>query len=201
MAAHIWSTITLLADAHFAGADQNDEPSMDLLLAEHLSGLTDNRQIWMVNTQTMNPGTCGNLLRGGYERIRDASESYIVVLAPGYADIHQGVEIDLASRQAEQVCRYARAFNKRVVALNSPFPPGCSAEIGEQINLLNTVMTKVASSYGGKVADLTGLQADPWGEQGSRITSLDAAAEIARAVLFSHASGEEWARKNLAQGR
>ena len=193
MLVNIWATVTHLSDGGFAGAGEVRAAGLDLLLCEHVSGLTGERQIWMVNAVYRSPGTTAVLLRESYATLRDAPESSLVLVTPGFADVALGVPSDLVQRQLRQICRRARAFNKRPIGAALGVPPGCPRDVAERIGQQNDVFATVIESFQGVLADLRELEYTPWTETGSRPADVKAAAAcLGDAVLCSHASPEQW---------
>ena len=115
MLINIWATIIHLSDASFSGADNPSKPGLDLLICERLNQITDHKQTWMINPLWFKPGISSVLLRESYSGIKNTSESYLILVTLGFADIVYNVPVELAGRNITQICRRARMFNKRVI--------------------------------------------------------------------------------------
>lgn len=193
MLVNIWATVVHLSDAPFAGVTQPETPSLDLLLSESASALTDDRQIWMVDTCYRSPGTLDELLRASYSVLRAANESYLLIVTPGYADLVAGTNPDLWRRQLTQLARRGRAFNKRLITTQLPVPEGCPQ--ADSINAMNAMLGEVLAPFDGVVADLRDVAMTPWSATGSvPVDGTEVAERLSESILNSHCGLEQWQR-------
>ena len=193
MLINIWATLTHLGDSYFCGDDQRAAPSMDLVVCDGLRRITKDRQTWMVNPVWLKPGTTGQLLLHSYATIRDARESYLMLITPGFADVLHEVPADLVRTQLTELCRRARAFNKRFVTTLLGTPPGCPTASAQRISEWNGAVKEVTDGAGGAIADLRSIAYEKWGPSGSRALHMpEAGALLVQAVLDSHSQSAQW---------
>src|SRR5215472_17615008 len=121
MLVNIWATITHLSDANFCRVSPQ-KPGLDLLICDGLRKLTQDRQIWAINSLYLRPGTTAVLLRDSYTTLRDSSESYLVLVTPGFADVMHEVPTELFRCQLREIARRSRAFNKRLITVTLGTP-------------------------------------------------------------------------------
>jgi hypothetical protein len=196
---NIWATLTHLGDAHFCGADLHTAPSSDFLVCDGLRRLTRDRQTWMINPVWSTPGTTGQLLRDSYAAIRDATESYLLLITPGFADVANNVPAELVRGQLAELCRRGRMFNKRPITALLGTPPGCPDAMVERLSDWNRAVMNVTEAAGGVVADLRAIAYEPWSRDASRPADLaDAAGPIVQAVIDSHSGAAEWRNRHGA---
>ncbi len=193
MLVNIWATITHLGDVCFNGADLEATPSLDVLICDRLGRTTRHNQTWMINPCWLEHGTTGRLLRESYTTLRDSSESYLVLLAPGFADVAGYVSVDTFDLHVRELCRRSRAFNKRVIGLTLGIPPGTPKVEAARVEAMNEVIGRVVPSFNGEVIDLRSIEYLSWSAQGSRPRDFEAVADkIAEGVLRAHAGSEAW---------
>ncbi|MGZ5103930.1 MAG: hypothetical protein ACXWBR_06770 [Usitatibacter sp.] len=199
MLINIWATLVHFGDSRFCGADRHASASLDLLICDGLRRATKGRQTWMTNPVWSTPGTTGQLLRDSYAAIRDSTESYLLLITPGFADLANDVPVELVGEQLAELCRRGRMFNKRSVTALLGTPPGSPEAIGRRISEWNRMVSDVTDAAGGVVADLRPIAYEPWSAAGSRPVNLaDAAGPLVDAVIDSHASATEWRARDGA---
>lgn len=196
MLVNIWATLVHVGDAFFCGADLRRTPSIDLLICDGLRRATRDKQTWMISPIWMTQGTTGRLLTESYTAIRDSSESYLLLITPGFSDLLSEVPIDLMRSQLAELCRRARMFNKRCITATLGTPPACPPLLIPLLREWNAAVKDVTECHDGVVADLTGIRYSDWTANASRPVDLGAAAAIlVSAVLSSHSAAAEWKAK------
>ena len=154
MPVNIWATVLHLSDGHFSGATDPHRPSLDLLVATKMRKITGNAQVWMINPIWHTPGLTGVLLRESYREMQNASESYLVLITPGFADVTHSIPTDLVQTQLREICRRSRAFNKRSLGILLGVPAGCPEITKEKIARVNMITESTIKEAGGIVVDL-----------------------------------------------
>jgi len=190
---NIWATIIHLSDKYFSTAHKKNNPSLDLLISERLQLNAHNKQIWMINPFWQTPGTTEVLLHESYQTIRDAQESYLILFTPGFADIVNGIPLQLVRRQLEQLHKRGRIFNKRVITTSLGIPPECPLSVSKKINRLNKIVEQVAKNYHGLTTNLQNILYEPWTSRGSRPGDLaETAKYIVEVIINCHSSTDMW---------
>jgi hypothetical protein len=206
MLINIWATLTHIGDESFC-KNPSGGADIDLLVCEALERKTNGRQIWMINPFWRSGACTAEFLRESYGFLRDSGESYLVIYTPGFADILEGMSVEIAARAFHQLCRRARAFNKRVLVQQLGIPHGVSVEIAATIIAYNAALAKVVTDFDGDRIDLTSISYRPWRVDGnsqemaqhSRSAKSSGPAEpvqaaniIAEAVINAHAQAGAW---------
>ena len=147
----------------------------------------------MVNPVWCVPGTSAILLRESYRELRDAVESYLLLVTPGFADVLHKVPTQLIERHLREICNRAKVFNKRIVMTLIGTPPNCPEEVAEKIKKVNEVTKAIAKDYNGSIVDLTDIKYESWTENGSRPSNLNEVSKrIIETILEGHSSISEW---------
>ena len=192
MLVNIWAAITHLSDVDFFRVSPQ-KPGVDLLICEGLRKLTQDRQIWAINPLYLRPGTTAALLRDSYTTLRDASESYLVLMTPGFADLMHEVPTELFRCQLREIARRSRAFNKRLITATLGTPAGAPSHIINHIAEMNDIIQSTTADWGGVTVDLRGICFARWSSSGSQPEDTSRAAGlIVEGVLRSHCASEEW---------
>jgi hypothetical protein len=192
MLINIWATLVHIGDEGFC-KNSALGPDLDLLVCEALERKTQSRQIWIVNPFWRAEGTSMELLRDSYETLRESGESYLVVYTPGFADIAAGTPVEVAARAFRQLCRRARAFNKRVLVQQLGVPRGAPADVAAAIVAHNGALAEVVADFDGDPIDLTAITYRPWLARPMGPTDPARAADIiADAVMNAHAQADVW---------
>lgn len=191
MLINIWATLVHIGDEDFC-KNSGSGPDLDLLVCEALEYKTHGRQIWIVNPFWRASGTSTELLRDSYETLRGCGESYLVAYTPGFADIVAGTPVEVAARAFRQLCRRARAFNKRILVQQLGVPHGAPADVVAAIVAHNGALAEVVAAFDGDPIDLTGLAYHPWLTRPGPADLAQAAEIIADAVMNAHAQADVW---------